>query len=101
MKLAHDLALVLLPSFRSKVSRQDFTLAQLFACLVLREHMKLTYRRTVAVLKDNAWWVEGDPDLRWGQGRLRGVLFGCARGVDGVLGNTGNSVFLIIVFGQG
>lgn len=55
MKLAHDLALAVLPLFRSKFSRQDFTLAQLFACLVLREHMKLTYRRTVALLKDCDW----------------------------------------------
>ncbi len=55
MKLAHELALAILPSFRSRFSRHDFTLAQLFACLVLREHMKLTYRRLVALLKDNDW----------------------------------------------
>lgn len=55
MKLAHDLALAYLPTFRNKFSRQDFTLAQLFACLVLREHMKLTYRRTVAMLNDTDW----------------------------------------------
>ena len=55
MRLAHDLALAYLPTFRNKFSRQDFTLAQLFACLVLREHMKLTYRRLVALLSDNDW----------------------------------------------
>jgi len=55
MRLAHDLALAYLPTFRNKFSRQDFTLAQLFACLVLREHMKLTYRRIVALLNDNDW----------------------------------------------
>lgn len=55
MKLAHDLARACLPDFRSKFSRQDFTLAQLFACLVLREHMKLTYRRLVGMLKDCDW----------------------------------------------
>lgn len=55
MKLAHDLARADLPDFRSKFSRQDFTLAQLFACLVLREHMKLTYRRLVGMLKDCDW----------------------------------------------
>jgi len=55
MKLAHDLALACLPTFRNKFSRHDFTLAQLFACLVLREHMKLTYRRLVALLNDNRW----------------------------------------------
>lgn len=36
MRLAHDLASDYLPAFRNKFSRQDFTLAQLFACLVLR-----------------------------------------------------------------
>ena len=55
MRLAHDLASAYLPAFRNKFSRHDFTLAQLFACLVLREHMKLTYRRLVALLNDNDW----------------------------------------------
>lgn len=55
MRLARDLALAYLPTFRNKFSRHDFTLAQLFACLVLREHMKLTYRRLVFLLKDNDW----------------------------------------------
>lgn len=55
MKLAHELACAYLPTFRNKFSRHDFTLAQLFACLVLREHMKLTYRRLVALLNDNDW----------------------------------------------
>lgn len=53
MRLAHDLALAYLPTFRNKFSRHDFTLAQLFAYLVLRGHMKLTYRRLVALLKDS------------------------------------------------
>lgn len=55
MRLAHDLARAYLPTFRHKFSRQDFTLAQLFACLVLREHMKLTYRRLVGLLRDTDW----------------------------------------------
>ena len=55
MRLGHDLASAYLPAFRSKFSRQDFTLAQLCACLVLREHMKLTYRRLVALLHDSDW----------------------------------------------
>lgn len=55
MELAHELACTCLPAFRNKFSRQDYTLAQLFACLVLREHMKLTYRRLAAVLKDTDW----------------------------------------------
>lgn len=52
MELAHDLALACLPEFNSHYSRHDFTLAQLFACLVLREHMGLTYRKTEALLRD-------------------------------------------------
>ena len=55
MRLAHELAAAYLPGFSSKFSRHDFTLAQLFACLVLREHMRLSYRRTEAVLRDSDW----------------------------------------------
>jgi hypothetical protein len=55
MRLAHDLARAYLPTFRNKFSRHDFTLAQLFACMMLREHIKLTYRRLVALLNDNDW----------------------------------------------
>lgn len=55
MRFAYELASASLPEFRNKFSRQDFTLAQLFACLVLREHSKLTYRRLVALLRDTDW----------------------------------------------
>jgi len=55
MKLAHELASAHLPGFSSKFSRHDFTLAQLFACLVLREHLRLSYRRTEALLRDCDW----------------------------------------------
>jgi hypothetical protein len=55
MRLAHEMAEAYLPAYRNKFSRHDFTLAQLFACLVLREHMKLTYRRLVALLRDSDW----------------------------------------------
>jgi hypothetical protein len=55
MKLAHELASACLPGFSSKFSRHDFTLAQLFACLVVREHMRLSYRRTEALLRDTGW----------------------------------------------
>ena len=55
MCLAHELASACLPAFASKFSRHDFTLAQLFACLVLREHMGMSYRRTEALLRDNDW----------------------------------------------
>lgn len=55
MKLAHELASACLPGFSSKFSRHDFTLAQLFACLVVREHLRLSYRRTEAMLRDTDW----------------------------------------------
>jgi len=41
---------------RSKFSRKDFTDAQLFACLVLREHQKKSYRGLVALLEDTPDW---------------------------------------------
>src|ERR1700722_15434819 len=41
---------------RSKFSRKDFTDAQLFACLVLREHQKKSYRGVVALLEDCPDW---------------------------------------------
>ena len=41
---------------RSRFSRKDFTDAQLFACLVLREHQKKSYRGLVALLKDTPQW---------------------------------------------
>src|ERR1700691_4152530 len=53
MRAAHDLAHRLLPEFSCKFSRHDFTLAQLFACLVLREFHGVSYRRAEALLNDN------------------------------------------------
>ncbi len=40
---------------RHKFSRHDFTLAELFACLVVREMMGKSYRRTEALLRDTDW----------------------------------------------
>lgn len=53
---AYALALQALPAYGSKFSRKDFTQAQLFACLVLREHQKKSYRGIVALLKDCPHW---------------------------------------------
>jgi hypothetical protein len=36
MRVAYDLARAALPDHASRFSRHDFTLAQLFACLVVR-----------------------------------------------------------------
>ena len=55
MNAAHALARACLKR-RSKFSRKDFTDAQLFACLVLREHQKKSYRGLVALLKDVPEW---------------------------------------------
>src|SRR5947199_4294587 len=57
--VAHHLARRLLPKHSCKFSRHDFTLAQLFACLVVREFFGLSYRRAEALLADSpAWLIE-------------------------------------------
>src|SRR3954453_3812288 len=57
MRVAHHLARRLLPEHSCKFSRHDFTLAQLFACLVVREFFALSYRRTEALLADAPQWL--------------------------------------------
>lgn len=44
MRCAFELARRSLRLYSSKFSRRDFTLPQLFACLVVREQFKLSYR---------------------------------------------------------
>jgi hypothetical protein len=56
LRLAHRLAGELLPDWLSKFSRKDFTGPQLFACLVLREHQKKSYRGIEALLVDSPSW---------------------------------------------
>jgi hypothetical protein len=56
MLLAWQLSRQVLPSYSSKFSRKDFTLPQLFACLVVREHQKKSYRGAEALLKDAPQW---------------------------------------------
>jgi hypothetical protein len=46
-----------LPDHTCKFSRRDFTLPQLFACLVLREFHHLSFRRTEALLRDCPDWL--------------------------------------------
>ena len=55
--VAYHLARRLLPEHSSKFSRHDFTLSQLFACLVLREFFGLSLRRTEALLIDCPQWL--------------------------------------------
>src|SRR5271168_2554648 len=56
MRAAHLLATQCLPNYRDLYSRHDFTLPQLFACLVVREHQKKTYRGVEALLRDCREW---------------------------------------------
>ena len=56
MRVAHYLASQFLPTYSSKFSRKDFTLPQLFACLVVREQQRQTYRQTEALLRDADHW---------------------------------------------
>jgi len=57
MRTAYHLARRLLPEHSCRFSRHDFTLAQLFACLVVREFFDLSYRRTEALLADSPAWL--------------------------------------------
>jgi hypothetical protein len=57
LKLAYELALDALPDYGSHFSRHDFTNAQLFACLVLREHQRKSFRGVEALLRDSPQWL--------------------------------------------
>src|SRR5258705_10001244 len=57
MRIAYQLACTTLPQHSCKFSRHDYTLAQLFACLVVREFFGLSYRRTEALLVDSSQWL--------------------------------------------
>ena len=58
LREAYELALPLLPTYASPFSRHDgFTEPQLFACLVLREHQKKSYRGIEALLADSPLWL--------------------------------------------
>jgi len=56
MLVAYWFAVQALPEYASRFSRHDFTLPQLFACLVLKEHQKQTYRGIEAILADSPEW---------------------------------------------
>jgi hypothetical protein len=66
MRWAHELGRRTLRPYASKFSRRDFTLAQLFACPVLREMLGLSFRDVEAVLRDADWCqrlgMRGVPD---------------------------------------
>jgi hypothetical protein len=56
MQVAHLLASQSLPQYSCKFSRHDFTLAQLFACLAVKEQLKRSYRQAEALLRDCPRW---------------------------------------------
>ena len=56
MLVARHLARAALPPYTGKFSRRDFTLPQLFACLVVREQQKRSYRGAEALLRDGEQW---------------------------------------------
>ena len=57
MREAYRLGSRIWPDYSNPFSRHDFTLAQLFACLVVREMLKLSYRKTEALLRDSPHWL--------------------------------------------
>ncbi len=58
LRAAYELAVPLLPTYASPFSRHDgFTEPQLFACLVLREHQKKSYRGIEVLLADSPPWL--------------------------------------------
>ncbi len=54
---AWQLAKEVWPNYSSPFSRKDFTWPQLFACLVLREVLKFSYRKTEVFLRDVPNWL--------------------------------------------
>ena len=56
MRVAHELGRRCLRKYSSRFSRHDYTLPQLFACLVVREQMRLSYRGAEALLRDGRAW---------------------------------------------
>src|SRR5687767_6098576 len=63
MRAAFRLARDALPEYSCKFSRKDFTLPQLFACLVVKEHLGRTYRGAEGLLGDCGHWLR-DVGLR-------------------------------------
>lgn len=57
MRVAYQAAQRVLPDYTTQFSRKDFTLPQLFACLVVREMLRLSYRKAEALLRDSSHWL--------------------------------------------
>src|SRR6478752_950479 len=52
LQAAHAIGQRRLPAYSHRFSPRKFTLPQLFACLVLKEFLRLDYRKLAALLKD-------------------------------------------------
>jgi hypothetical protein len=57
LKRAYALGVEVLPKYSSPFSKHAFTQPQLFACLVLREHQKKSFRGMEALLIDSPAWL--------------------------------------------
>jgi hypothetical protein len=57
---AYDLGCRVWPGYESVFSRHDFTRPQLLGCLVLRESLRLSYRKIEAFLVDVPQWLAFD-----------------------------------------
>jgi hypothetical protein len=57
MRRAHALGQRIWPDFSTPFSRHDFTQPQLFACLAVRECLKLSYRKAQSFLMDVPDWL--------------------------------------------
>src|SRR3954470_10413215 len=56
MRVAFELARGVLPASSGKYSRRAFTVPQLFACLVVKEQQRKSYRDAEALLRDARHW---------------------------------------------
>ena len=63
MREAQRLASQRWPTYISRFSRHEFTLPQLFACLVVREMLRLSYRKAEQLVGDCENWLR-DVGLR-------------------------------------
>src|ERR1700679_855705 len=57
MRRAYEIGKRLWPDHSNCFSRHDFTQPQLFSCLVLRESLRLSYRKAEAFLIDVPDWL--------------------------------------------
>jgi hypothetical protein len=57
LMVAHAIGQQRLPRYSHRFSPKKFTLPQLFACLVLKEFMRLDYRKLSALLEDTPSWA--------------------------------------------